>query len=165
MPATPSMDQIWREIRKQIFAVLGYVSKNGEARTVGIVYVEHGREIYIGTDRASWKARHIAENPNVSLTVTVTKRIPFAPWIKIPPATITFQGTAAVLTPDEVPAEVLRLLFRGLELKENVRARTCVIRVRPAGHFVTYGIGVPLMTMRRPEQARGRVPVESVPGT
>jgi hypothetical protein len=159
MPATPPTDQVWSEIRKQIFAVLGFVSKNGEARTAGIVYVVHGRELYIATGRQSWKARHIRENPNVSLTVTISKRIPLFPWIKIPPATVTFQGTAAVCTLDEVSAELQHSLFRGHELDADTRGNSCVIRVAPRGEFITYGVGVPLLTMRHPEQARGRAAV------
>jgi hypothetical protein len=31
--------------------------------------------------------------------------------------------------------------------------------VTPAKEFVTYGVGVPLMRMRHPEEARGRAPV------
>jgi hypothetical protein len=163
MPATPSTAQVWSEIGRQIFAVLGFVTKSGAARTAGIVYAVADHRLYIGTDRMSWKARHIQENPNVSLTVTVAKRIPFIPWIKIPPATISFQGKAAVHGIDEVDSAVQRRLFRGLELKAEVRERTCIICVEPVGEFITYGVGVPLLTMRVPEQAKGRVPV-SAPG-
>ncbi|MBZ5499217.1 MAG: pyridoxamine 5'-phosphate oxidase family protein [Acidobacteriia bacterium] len=159
MPATPSTEQVWRVIDKQIFAVLGFVSKNGEARTAGIVYTVRDRQIYIATERESWKARHIKENPHVSLTVTIAKRIPLMPWIKIPPATVTFQGKAAVCGLDEASGQVQRSLFRGLELDAKAKASVCILRVAPAGDFVTYGVGVPLMTMRHPEQACGRAPV------
>ncbi len=41
MAAAPSTDLVWREIRKQMFAVLGFVAPRGEARTAGIVYAVH----------------------------------------------------------------------------------------------------------------------------
>jgi hypothetical protein len=41
-----------------------------------------------------------------------------------------------------------------------LRGAMCAIRVAPVGRFVTYGIGVPLMKMRRPGEALARVPVE-----
>ena len=164
MPATPSTGLVWKEVRNQMFAVLGFVSGRGEARTAGIVYAVHGNELFVGTDRNSWKARHITANPNVSLTVTIAKRIPFMPFVKIPPATITFQGRAAICSLDDVSLEVRHALFRGLELKAEERERICVIRVAPAGEFVTYGVGVPLLTMRNPEQARGRAPVAPAGG-
>ena len=76
--------QVWNELGKELFAVLGMVTAKGEARTVGIVYTAQDRKIYIATGNDSWKARHTQNNPNVSLTVPIAKRIPFLPWIKIP---------------------------------------------------------------------------------
>ena len=153
MAAAPSTDLVWREIRRQIFAVLGFVTPKGEARTAGIVYAVRGREVFIGTGRESWKSRHIAKNPNVSLTVTIPKRIPLLPWIKIPPATVTFQGSATVIGLNEAPADIQHTLFRGLELDVATRDEISIIRVAPRGEFVTYGVGVPLMAMRRPAEA------------
>ncbi|GAB3888458.1 hypothetical protein GCM10029964_056140 [Kibdelosporangium lantanae] len=34
-----------------------------------------------------------------------------------------------------------------------------IVEIRPEGHFLTYGIGVPLLKMRVPDLARARVPV------
>jgi hypothetical protein len=163
MAATPSTDLVWKEIHNQIFAVLGFVTPSGEARTAGIVYAVQGREVYIATDHDAWKTRHIGKNPNVSLTVTISKRVPLLPWIKIPPATATFQGSAAILRVDETPEPLLRKLFRGLELDDKMREEIAVIRVTPRGDFLTYGIGVSLMTMRHPEQAHGRAPTGAQP--
>ncbi len=158
MAAAPSTDLVWREIQRQIFAVLGWVTPAGEARTAGIVYVARGRAIFLGTDCDSWKARHISKNPHVSITVTIPKRIPFMPWIKIPPATATFQGNASMMSSDETPADVLSALLRGLELDAATREGIRIIRVMPRGDFVTYGVGVSLMTMRHPDKAQGRAP-------
>ena len=46
-------EQVWEEISKEIFAVLGMVTKNGEARTVGIVYSAHHGKLYIATAKES----------------------------------------------------------------------------------------------------------------
>lgn len=159
MPANITSDQVWRELEKRSFAVLGYVTPRGEARTTGIVYAVRDREIYITTSRKAWKSRHIASNPHVSLTVTITKRIPFVRWIQIPAATITFAGEASVLGLDEVPPEIPRALLRGLELGPEDQREINVIKVRPVGEFLTYGVGVALPVMRRPEDAKGRAAV------
>jgi len=151
--------QVWTELKKEMFAVLGMVTAKGEARTVGIVYTVHNRKIYIATGKESWKARHTQNNHHVSLTVTIAKRIPFLPWIKIPAATITFSGQAKVLEPDKVGAEVLYALLRGLEKDEEMMATMCVIEIEPMGEFMTYGVGIPLMQMRDAKMARGRAPV------
>ena len=152
-------DDVWKVLEKELFAVLGMVSAKGEARTVGIVYVTHDKKIYIASDKSAWKMRHVAANPNVSLTVAIPKRIPLMPFIKIPAATITFAGVARVVDVASVSDAVKKSLLRGLDLESDVVKGMAIMEIEPAGEFVTYGIGVPLMTMRHPEEARGRAPV------
>ena len=159
MPTQLKSEQVWKELEKELFAVLGVVTAKGEARTVGIVYIVHERKLYIATGKDTWKARHAQTNPNVSITVPITKRIPVMPWIKIPAATITFSGKANVLKPENVGNDVLRALFRGLETDKEKLATMSMIEVEPVGDFITYGVGIPLMEMRHPEKARGRAPV------
>jgi uncharacterized pyridoxamine 5'-phosphate oxidase family protein len=159
MPAQITTDQVWSEIEKRIFAVLGVVTAKGEARTAGIVYMVRGRELYIGTSKEAWKTRHIQQNPHVSLTVTIPKRIPFLPFLPIPPATITFQGQATVHQAEELEEDILKTLYKGMEINDAFVADSCVIRVKPRGDFVTYGVGVSLSTMRNPEKSRGRIGV------
>lgn len=55
-------DQVWKEIGQNLFAVLGMVTPNDEARTVGVVYVVADHKLYIGTQKAAWKAKHLADN-------------------------------------------------------------------------------------------------------
>ena len=152
-------EQVWQEIEDELFAVIGMVTAKHEARTVGIVYVVRDRKLYIGTGKDTWKARHIAGNPHVSMTIPIAKRIPFLPWIKIPAATITFHGTARVLETAETPPDLLQAVFRQVADEEEMMADSCLIEVTPEKDFVTYGIGVSLMQMRHPEKARGRAPV------
>lgn len=150
-------DAVWAEIEKNLFAVLGMVTAQNEARTVGIVYVVDDRTLYIGTKKSAWKARHIARNGHVSLTVTIPKSVPLMPWIDVPAATITFAGEAQVVAPDTLDADVLRPLYRGLVDDADAMAKSAIIVVKPVGDFITYGIGVSLMQMRDTEKARGRV--------
>ena len=159
MPAILTSEQVWKQIEKRMFAVLGYVTPKGEARTTGIVYVTRRRKFYIGADSDSWKARHIQRNPNVSLTVTIPKRIPFMPWISIPDATITLQGQAQVTPVAEADQEIVMALFHGMAADPEMRANAALMEVAPRGDFITYGVGVSLRAMRDPGQARGRAPV------
>ena len=152
-------NQVWREVSRQIFAVLATVAANNEPRSSGVVYTVRDHTLYICVERSSWKARHIAYSPNVSLTVTIRKRVQFFPWIRIPPATISFQGEATIHDLADIPAEVCKALLRGLETPPDIASRICFLRVKPRGRFLTYGVGVSLWTMRKPEQARGHAPV------
>lgn len=157
----PSTAEVWLELEKQIFGVLGMVTPACESRTVGVVIVTRNHTVYIGTGLDTWKARHIQKNPHVSMTVPIHKSIPLMPWIKIPAATITFSGTAAILARDECPADVWQAVYRSADESEPGLSDLCMIAITPQGHFLTYGVGVSLMTMRHPEQARARVPVDT----
>lgn len=152
-----SSNQVWEEVEKNSFGVLGMVTLNGEARTVGIVYVVDNRKLYIGAELTAWKTKHVTGNPHVSLTIPIAKRVPLLWWIKIPAATITFSGTAKILEKGEVAAGLLQKLYR----HEEGRAEWCAIEVTPQKDFITYGIGIPLTQMRFPEKARGRSPVST----
>ena len=152
-------EQVWQAIEKELFGVIGMVTAENESRTVGIVYVVRNRRLYIGSDKDAWKVRHITQNPNVSLTIPIHKRILFMPWVKIPAATITFAGVAKIVEPGEAPPEIFAAVFRGMADNETRMAESVLIEVTPVKDFVTYGVGIPLMKMRDPNQARGRAPV------
>lgn len=147
--------QIWDEIEKNNFAVLGMVTAKGEPRTVGIVYVVDDHKLYIGAERTSWKAKHIERNPHVSATVAIPKRVPLMPWIKVPAATITFSGSAQILDKQDLGVELLGKLYRHDERQGD----WCAIEVTPEKDFVTYGVGVSLLAMRSPAKSRSRSPV------
>lgn len=151
--------QVWKEIENQVFAVLGMVNAQGEARTAGIVYIVRNHKLYVASVKSEWKVRHVQRNPHVSMTVTIPKRIPLMPWVKIPPATVTFSGTARVLDPADVPPDVIQGLFRGMEQTPETSKPFAVIEITPEKDFVTYGVGVSLLGMRDTEKARGRAPV------
>ena len=159
MPAVISTSQVWAEIERRVFAVLSYVTPRGEARSAGIVYVVRDGMLYIRTDADSWKARHIRLNPNVAVNITIPKRVPFLPWIKIPDATISFTGTARVIEFDDAADALKQALTRATSHDPESRVRIGFIEVVPVGDFKTYGVGVPLLDMRDPTKARGRVPV------
>lgn len=156
-PATT--ENVWTAIEKELFAVLGLVTKEGESRTVGIVYIVRDRKFYIGTGLQTWKSKHIMQNPHVSMTIPIARRIPLAPWVRVPQATITFSGKAHITPATEASAELNQAVFRHYADDEDFMKENCVIDVSPEGDFLTYGIGIPLMKMRHPHLARGRAPV------
>ncbi len=162
MSVNLTSEQVWAELGKQLFAVLGMVNAQNEARTIGMVYVARDYKIYMVTGKETWKARYVQQNPHVSLTVPIAKRIWLFPWVKIPAATITFTGLASARDMDEVDDSVLSALLRGLETDPEMREKSCIIEVEPEGDFITYGVGVSLMTMRTPAKARGRVSVKPI---
>ena len=155
MPATT--ETVWAEMKKNIFGVLAFTNAKGEPRSAGIVYVVDGRSLLISSARDSWKNRHITRRPKVSMTVTIPKRVPFLPFIKVPAATVTFQGDAEILEVDELSEEATRRLFKSSRLDEDMIHTVQVIRVVPRGEFLTYGIDMPITQMADHERAVARV--------
>jgi hypothetical protein len=76
----------------------------------------------------------------------------------IPPATISFHGTAIVHTADSPRLHPLLEELKSL-LPPDRRGTGSVIEIVPEDTFVTYGVGISLMNMRDPAAARGRVSV------
>ncbi len=154
-----SAAQVWQAIEKELFAVVGMVNADNQARTAGLVYIVRDRKLYLSTGRDTAKARHIAANGHVSVTIPIARRVPIMPWLKIPQATITFRGRARVFGTAEASPELLRALFQHKADDHELVAGACIIEITPVGEFVTYGVGIPLIEMREPEKARGRAPV------
>lgn len=151
--------QVWHALQQEVFAVIGMVTAKQEARTVGVLYLIRDHTLYVITGRDTWKARHIAANPQVSVTVPIAKRIFFMPWLKIPAATITFAGVASVIPATDVSPELRKAILRGTADDAAPVTDSVIIAIKPQGDFLTYGVGVPLMQMRDPKLALGRAPV------
>ena len=153
-----STEQVWHAIDKASFAVLSEVTPAGEPRSSGVVYKTLDRRMYVAVAPDSWKAKHVAANGRVALTVTVRRGGLLSLVVPIPPATISFHATATVL-PAGSPQRRSILEELGSLLPPERRDAATIIEIVPEGAFVTYGLGVPLMKMRDPAAARARVHV------
>jgi Pyridoxamine 5'-phosphate oxidase len=151
-------EQVWRAVARASFAVVSYVTPAGEPRSSGVVYATAGPRLYVAVAPGSWKARHIAQSGRASVTVPVRRGGLLSLFFPIPPATVSFHGTAIVhpagpVGASEAPDELASLLPAAR------RASCCVVEIIPEGQFLTYGLGVSLTQMRSPAAARARVPV------
>jgi hypothetical protein len=140
------------------FAVVSYVTPTGQPRSSGVVYTMVGRRMFVVVGVDSWKARHITLSGRVAVTVPVRRGGIMSLLFPIPPATVSFHGSAVVHAAASPQGQ--RVLAKLARMLPPERQEACaVIEISPEGSFLTYGVGVPLMSMRRPELAKGRVPV------
>lgn len=153
-------DLVWRQLEGASFAVIGYVTPEGEPRSSGVVYKAVGKRLYTVVAPDSWKARHIAARNHVSVTVPVHRGGVLALVAPIPPATISFHAGAVVHQPGSVRIGSISKELESL-LPEDRKDAGVVIELIPEGRFVTYGVGVSLTDMQKPELARATVPVVS----
>jgi len=151
-------EQVWQHIAKASFAILSYVTPEGQPRSSGVVYTSIGRRLYAAVAPDSWKARHIAATGRVAVTVPVRRGGLLSLVAPIPPATISFHA-AAIVHPAGSPQVRPLLKELGSLIPAERRASACVIEVVPEGAFLTYALGVPLRRMRDPAAAQARVPV------
>jgi hypothetical protein len=149
-------DQVWQALAKATFAVLSYVTPTGEPRSSGVVYKTIGRRLYVAVAPDSWKAKHIAASGRVAVAVPVRRGGIVSLVFPIPPATISFHGTAIVHQSDSSEVSSLLKELASL-LPPERRASAFLIEILPEGEFLTYGLGVSLRNMRTPAAARGRV--------
>jgi Pyridoxamine 5'-phosphate oxidase len=156
--ARVTTEEIWHKVAKASFAVLSHVTPAGEPRSSGVVYQAVGRRLYVAVAPDSWKARHIAANQRVAVTVPVRRGGILSLVAPIPPATVSFHATAVVHPAGSLTVHPLLTKLASL-LPAQRRASACLVEVIPEGAFLTYGVGVSLAKMRTPAVARARVPV------
>lgn len=154
-------EQVWREVADGSFAVISYVTAAGEPRSSGVVYKTVGQRLYTAVAPDSWKAKHIAARGEVSVTVPVRRGGVLSLVLPIPPATVSFHGTAKVHRAGSPETRPL-LQTLGPLLPPARRDTAAIIEVIPEGAFLTYGLGVSLTQMRDPAAARALVPVMSL---
>ena len=151
-------EQVWRAVTRASFAVLSHVTPAGEPRSSGVVFKTAGRRLIVAVAPGSWKDRHVAADGRVAVTVLVRRGGILSLVAPIPPATISFHGTAAVY-PAGSPKASSMLDELGSLVPAERQSSACVIEITPVGAFRTYGIGVSLRAMLNPAAAQARVPV------
>ncbi len=158
LAARLTSEQVWRALTRASFAVVSYVTPSGEPRSSGVVYAADGHRLYVAVAAGSWKARHIPASGRVAVTVPVRRGGPLSLLFPIPPATISFHGTAIVHPAGPVAGSAVPERLASL-LPPERRASSCILEIVPEGRFMVYGLGVPLARMRSPAAAQARVPV------
>jgi hypothetical protein len=151
-------EQVWQAVAKASFAVLSHVTPAGEPRSSGVVYKAIGRRLYVAVAPESWKAKQVAANGRVAVTVPVRRGGLLSLVAPIPPATISFHGTA-IVHPAGSPEALSALRELGSLLPAERRASGSVIEILPEGQFLTYALGVPLRRMLDLAVAQARVPM------
>jgi hypothetical protein len=154
----PATEAVWHALAKRSFAILACVTPTGDPRSSGVVYEAVGRRLYVAVAPDSWKARHVAANGRVAVTVPVRRGGLLSLVFPVPPATISFHARATV-HPAGAPevAPVLREMASLLPAER--RGTASIIELVPEGAFLTYGIGVPLRQMRDPAASLAHVSV------
>ena len=153
-------ERVWNELEKASFAVISYVTPAGKPRSSGVMCAAAGRRLFVITAPDSWKARQISGGDQVAVTVPIRRGGLLSLISPIPPATVTFHATARVhpaapVSIEPVPKKLVS------QLPKERREASCLLELVPEGNFLTYGLGVSLPDMAKPDAALAHVPVSS----
>jgi general stress protein 26 len=144
-----------KAVAKRSFCTLATSSDAGRPHVAGVIYSAVGTTFYVSTLRDSRKARNIAANPRVAVSVPV-RRLPIGP-----PSAVQFQGTAEILDNDDPHVRELAAAGRlkAISAHGELELPTgCVLRITPGRRLITYGLGMSLRRLLRdPLDAAGVV--------
>ena len=130
--------KVMRTIAKRDFCTLATVSPAGRPHVAGVVYSAVGSSLWIHTLATSRKARNIAADPHVAISIPF-RRLPAGP-----PFTIHFQARAELVAMDD--PTVTELVDRG-ELKAIAGHGAldmpdgAFVEIVPTGTIHSYGPG------------------------
>jgi hypothetical protein len=151
---------VLRTIARRSFAMLATSSAANRPHVAGVLYATTSEGLVVSTFGEAVKVRNVRQNGRVGVSIPVRKA-PIGP-----PFVVQFQ-TAAEVLPLEDPL-IQRLLAAG-ELKaitghgELDIPGGVFIRLRMPRRVVTFGVGVPLLSvMRHPLEANRTVEFEAV---
>lgn len=138
--------RIAKALRRKTFGTLATVSDAGNPHSAGVVYVWADGAMWVHTMRSSRKARNIAHQPRVGVTVPF-RRLPAGP-----PYTLHFQARAELVAMGDPQVRPL-LESRRLKLIAGHGALDepdgVFVRIVPTGTIHSYGPGARALDLIR----------------
>jgi hypothetical protein len=150
-------ERVWNEIEKASFAILSYVTPAGKPRSSGVLCAAVGHRLFVVTAADSWKARQISTGDEVAVTVPIRRGGLLSLVAPIPPATVSCHATATVHPAGSASIEKVPKKLAS-QLPRDRRETGCLLELAPEGNFLTYGLGVSLPDMAKPQAALAHVP-------
>lgn len=145
---TKQLRKVRKVLAKKSFATVATTSPAGRPHVAGVLYDEVDGALWIHTMRTSRKARSIAANPHVAVTV------PFRKLPAGPPYTVHFQGTARLVDMDDREASSLVAAGRLKKISAHGALDEpdgVFVRIEPNSTVHTYGLGAnPIALIRDP---------------
>ncbi len=147
-----------KQLRKKSFGVISVVDSQGRPHSTGVIYAipprPHPFHFYVLTGIDYRKTRYIRLNPNVAFMVTFPHY-----WMRFVPANaVHFQATAEILPFSDPTAQAT---FRNSRItrmnlsSEYDEHEMVFIKIIPPKSLNVYGLGIPMLEMRKDPGAAG----------
>ncbi|MHA1347760.1 MAG: pyridoxamine 5'-phosphate oxidase family protein [Candidatus Heimdallarchaeaceae archaeon] len=143
-------------IKKNSWCVLSTANSKGNPQSSVIMYQSDGNAIYFTSGEPTLKARNMRKNNNVSITIPFWKNT-FHKFIPAPPAELHFRGKVEFLDRNHEEIQTNLKRFLDFEEKTKMTSEYIYLKVTPGKKIATFGVGIKLLQMRKPEKARNIV--------
>ncbi|MFX0138522.1 MAG: pyridoxamine 5'-phosphate oxidase family protein [Candidatus Hodarchaeota archaeon] len=158
------MKDLIKEVRKIIkenmWLVLSTVDDEGQPHSSVVMYQSDGYDIYFETGENALKTRSIRDNNRISVTIPFRKNF-LHKIIPAPPAELHFKAKAEFISKDDEKARKIMERVIKYEEKAGIEDGTVWIKIIPSNIISTFGVGVKLLDMRKPEKARNLIKLDS----
>jgi len=148
--------EVKKIIKSNMWMVISTVDGNNQPHSSVVVYQSDGNIIIFQTGIDTIKAKSIKKNNKVS--VTIPFRMNFLhKLIPAPPAELHFMAKAELVPfENEEARKIYAKFLKHSESVENPQESTWV-KITPSNLISTYGVGIKLLDMRKPNKARNLV--------
>ena len=148
--------EVKKIMKKNIWCVLSTTNIKGNPQSSVVMYQSDGKAIYFTTGETALKARNMRRNNNVSITIPFWMNT-FHKLIPAPPAELHFRGTVEFLNREH--EEIQKNLARVLKFEEKagLSVKTVYAKVTPGKKIATFGVGIKLLELRKPEKSRNLI--------
>jgi len=148
--------EVRKILRKKMWLVLSTVDDQNQTHGSVVVYQSDGNVLYVSTGKNTLKVNNIKRNNKVSIVIPFRKNF-FHKLIPAPPAELHFIGKAELVPRDDEYARKIFAKFLKYDQEADLSEESIWIKITPSNIISTYGVGVSLFTMRKPEKARNLV--------
>jgi hypothetical protein len=149
-------DEVKKILKSKMWMVISTVDEKNHPHSSVVVYQSDGDILICQTGIDTIKAKSIRKNSNISVTIPFRKNF-LHRLIPAPPAELHFAATAEILPYDNEEAK--KIFARFLKHSDSVEKpqESIWIRIKPSNLISTYGVGIKLLDMRKPDKARNLV--------
>lgn len=149
-------EEVRKILRKNMWMVLATADENNQPHCSVVVYQSDGNVIYFQTGPTALKTKHIQQNNKISITIPFRKNFGHK-LIPAPPAELHFKATAEIVPKDNEEAKSILARFIRIAEKAELKQETIWVKITPISPIATFGVGIKLRHMRKPEKARNIV--------
>ncbi len=150
------VEEVRNIIKKNMWLVLSTIDEQSQPHSSVVVYMTDGYDIYFVTGIDTLKARNIRNNDKVAITIPFRKNF-FHKLIPAPPAELHFKGIAEFISKDDEKARKIMQKIIKYEQKAGIQQESIWIKITPSNLIATFGVGIKLRDLRKPEKARNLI--------